>query len=189
MAVCGLSVLIIAMSAVSKIEAHGNRHKSLDASDLYLRRDLLDTATTFFKGLGDMLMEGDLDEWIVFAHATLTDDFIFPSDVSGVTYYGLDEFLNTTSGFHVNIIGTFDSVTSIMGSNIIYSVIDDNTATMEFPVRVLLWRDTCPVSGLQAITEEEIDIMTFEYCQTLQKWKISSYIRQSGTIDISTCST
>ena len=161
----------------------------LDSTNLYLRRDLTDKATQFFQGLSDMLVDGDLNEYIIFAHDILTDNFIFPSDVTGVTYYGLDKFLDETNGWHVNIIGTFDTVTNIMGSNIIYKIIDNNKVEMKFHIRTVLWRNECPSNGIQGITEEEVNILTFIWSVIDQGWRISSYIGQGGKFETTTCST
>eukprot|EP01083_Nonionella_stella_P133425 405640_1 len=161
----------------------------LDATNLNLRRDLLDHATGFFAGLKNMLLDGDLDEYKRFAVDLLDDSFVFPSDVTGNTFHSLDEFLDDDNGWHVNIIGTFDVVTTIMGANIIYRVIDSHpdTVEMEFDMRALFWRNTCPQSGLQGITEEEINIMTFVWCSQDRKWKIASFIGQGGKLDKLTC--
>eukprot|EP01084_Bolivina_argentea_P205698 351353_1 len=194
--ICSLLYCIIGVTYLLVINSSDSITSSTDttetsdwnANDSTLRRNLIDIETKFFAELSAMLTDGNLDKWTSFAYDSLTNDFIFPSDLSGITYNGLNEFLDETNGFHVPIIGTFDIVTSIIGSNIIYRMINNETIEMEFPVRTRLTRNECPSSGIQGIIEEEIDIMTFRWFSTDKQWKIASFISQSNKIDIETCS-
>ena len=166
---------------------NGGGNRGLNAKDLQLRSDLLDVATVYFQALKDMATIGDLDAFTDFAYNTLTDDFVFPSDLSGVTYNGLDEYLHPEAGFYVRIIGNWDVVTTIVGSNIRYEVIDDKTVEMEVDVRTRISREECPEgSNTREIIEEEINKITFKL-QKDKSFKISSVISQGGKTDFSQC--
>eukprot|EP00485_Elphidium_margaritaceum_P005044 CAMPEP_0202694724 /NCGR_PEP_ID=MMETSP1385-20130828/8513_1 /ASSEMBLY_ACC=CAM_ASM_000861 /TAXON_ID=933848 /ORGANISM="Elphidium margaritaceum" /LENGTH=623 /DNA_ID=CAMNT_0049350623 /DNA_START=26 /DNA_END=1897 /DNA_ORIENTATION=- len=161
-----------------------------DTENIALRSSLLDTATAFFNELAAMLTTGDLEQWTQFASTQLANDFVFVSDLTGVTYSGLTEFLDDSNGFHVGIIGTFDVVTSIVGANLVYRAVDDSNSMMEivFPVRTRLTRNECPASGLLGVTEEETDVMALQWSSSESQWKIASFASQGGKIDIETCS-
>ena len=171
------------LSLVLVVSGKKNKKNKLDAKDLELRRDLLDVATTYFEGIREMAIRtGDEATFIQFAYDTLTEDFTFPSDISGVTYSGLDEYLDPVNGFYPAIIGGWDQVTTIVGSNIIYRVISDDTVEMELTVRSKIGRDDCPQpngSLLQLIIEEEINVITLVQ-QSNKEWKISSVVSQDG---------
>lgn len=165
---------------------NGGGNKGLNAKDLQLRSDLLDIATIYWDALRDMAVDGDLDAFTEFAYDTLTEDFFFPSDLGG-EYNGLDEYLDPETGFYVNIIGQWDVVTTVAGSNIRYKVIDDKTIEMDVDVRTRISRESCPEgSTLQQIVEEESNKITFKQ-QSDKSFKIQSYVNQGGKTDLSFC--
>mmetsp|Transcript_5062 Transcript_5062/g.6293 ORF Transcript_5062/g.6293 Transcript_5062/m.6293 type:complete len:185 (-) Transcript_5062:121-675(-) len=154
--------------------------------DIQLRQTVLDIYTDFINGIRDMIIDGDLITFRQRMKRLLTSDFIFPSDVTGITYNGLDQFLDKETGFGVGINGTFDSFTSIVGSNIKYEMNNYNKLTMLIHQESTFFRNECTPNETQTIIETEFNKVTFNRIWRY-KWKISSYISQGGRIQILQC--
>ena len=165
---------------------------NLDAKDLYLRRDILDTMTQFIEAMSRFTRgESNLNEWFAAATDLLAEDFVFesPIQLQDRIWYSRAEFLDPNTGFHVGAFGfNWDVASGVIGSNIIYTIIGNDEVEIEFPHRVLLWREECLFDGaVERVTMEGVDFARFRWNYRDSKWQMSLWDERHEIVEQFTC--
>lgn len=176
-----LTIFLIALSSSSIGKntnyKYGNKQDKFNTKDVFLRADLLDTATRFFHALEILTTEGNLNFWFNEMEDILADDFLFPPSVEGERdYTSKDEFLDLNTGFHIGQLAQWDVVSSLMGSNILYFQIGHDEIEMRFPKRTLIYRFDCSTTDdIQEIVNEGIDFLKLRLNYKRSKWEIYEF--------------
>eukprot|EP01084_Bolivina_argentea_P279308 477504_1 len=166
----------------------GSSTRCTDSKNLELRRDLLDVSSEILTALTDMAVDGGFEQFKASMLQFGDESFYFKSDVTGVEYNGLDEFLDEKTGLHVGLMGTLDIATYLMSSHILYRCIDSREAEMRVTSRASFWINKCETeTPFVGVVTEAIDILTFVWSTKDKQWKMSSFVSDTSKVFITPC--